>query len=319
MKTITTNPALESGALYAKSQVYIRRGLRAQSDGDTEEYQLWASLAIELLGKAALAKIHPTLVADPTHYQSLFAACGHQLSSDLKTITAKTLFERLGHIDKAFDLRHQRFFEQMALRRNAELHSGESPFSGLTAEIWEEKFWGGVETILEMQEENLESWLGTENSKAPARIIEQAAKATEWAVKHRINRCKEDFEKKYYDPTHRQKIIDESKHLQWARFDPYERTPCPACGSLGFMVGTLWDEEVIDSEPGSFFYDDDDERYIEPPIEKVIKTFSVEEFVCRVCLLHLFGREESLAGNLPDEFTRREEREREFEPDYENE
>jgi len=101
MKTITTNPALESGALYAKSQVYIRRGLRAQSDGDTEEYQLWASLAIELLGKAALAKIHLTLVADPTHYQSLFAACGHQLSPDLKTITAKTLFERLGHIDKA--------------------------------------------------------------------------------------------------------------------------------------------------------------------------------------------------------------------------
>ena len=68
----TTNPALERDALYAKSQVYIRRGLRAQGEKDTEEYQLWASLALELLGKAALAKVHPALVADPTHYQSLY-------------------------------------------------------------------------------------------------------------------------------------------------------------------------------------------------------------------------------------------------------
>lgn len=87
----TTNPALDRDALYAKSQVYIRRGLRAQADKDTEEYQLWASLALELLGKAALAKVHPALVADPTHYQSLFAACGRQLSPEIKTIGAKTL------------------------------------------------------------------------------------------------------------------------------------------------------------------------------------------------------------------------------------
>ena len=83
-----TNPALERDALYAKSQVYIRRGFRAQEDADTEEYQLWASLALELLGKAALAKVHPALVADPTHTASLFAACGRQLSPDIKTITA---------------------------------------------------------------------------------------------------------------------------------------------------------------------------------------------------------------------------------------
>src|SRR5947199_1917795 len=113
----TTNPALERDALYAKSQVYIGRGLRAQSDNETEEYQLWASLALELLGKAALAKIHPVLVADPTHYQSLFAACGRQLSLDIKTITAKTLFERLGHIQKGFDSRRKLFCEQMSLRR----------------------------------------------------------------------------------------------------------------------------------------------------------------------------------------------------------
>src|SRR5258706_7746913 len=157
-----TNPALEREALYAKSQIYIRRGLRAQAAVETEEYQLWASLALELLGKAALSKVHPALVADPNHYQSLFAACGRQLSPDIKTITAKTLFERLSHIEKSFDSRHQKFCEQMAIRRNAELHSGESPFSGMSAEIWEREFWGAIVIVLQMQDETLESWLGAE-------------------------------------------------------------------------------------------------------------------------------------------------------------
>src|SRR3989442_2058018 len=110
----TTNPALERDALYAKSQVYIHRGFRAQANNDTEEYQLWASLALELLGKAALAKVHPALVCDPQHFPSLFAACGRQTSPDIRTIIAKTLFERLGHVDKAFDARHQKFCEQIS-------------------------------------------------------------------------------------------------------------------------------------------------------------------------------------------------------------
>jgi hypothetical protein len=89
----TKNPTLAAEALYAKSQVYIRRALRAQSSGEAEEYQLWASLALELLGKAALAKVHPALIADPQHYQSLFAACldrreNHYRQNTFRTITS---------------------------------------------------------------------------------------------------------------------------------------------------------------------------------------------------------------------------------------
>lgn len=316
----TTNPALERDALYAKSQVYIRRGFRAHADNDTEEYQLWASLALELLGKAALSKVHPALVADPTHYQSLFAACGRQLSPDIKTITAKTLFERLSHIEKAFDSRHQKFCEQMALRRNAELHSGESPFSGMSAEAWEREFWGAVETVLAMQDETLESWLGAEDSKAPAKIIEQAEEALQWAVKHRVSRCKEDFETKYQDPKRREAVIEESKKLIWNDYtwDGRSRCMCPACLCSGFVGGTLWNEEVIASEPGWSRTDDCGEEYQEPPTETVEKSFTVEIFECPVCGLHVYGTKEIEAAELPDEFTETEEREREFGEDYGN-
>ena len=314
----TSNPALERDALYAKSQVYIRRGLRAQTD--TEEYQLWASLALELLGKAALSRVHPALVADPTHYPSLFAACGRQLSADIKTITAKTLFERLGHIEKRFDTRHQRFCEQMALRRNAELHSGESPFSGMSAEAWEREFWGAVETVLVMQNETLDGWLGVEGAKAPAKIIEQAEEALQWAVQNRVSRCKEDFEKKHQDPKQRQQTIEKSKSLTWNNFtwDGRDRATCPACLSSGFLGATLWDEEVIESEPGSSGVDDRGKWYGEPEMETVQKTFSVEEFYCPVCGLRLYGTKEIEAAELPQEFTIEEVREREFEQEYGN-
>jgi hypothetical protein len=93
--TLAIPPAFTPDLLYAKSQVYIRRAFRARDAGDIEEYRLWASLALELLGKAALARVSPTLVADPTHQESLFGACGVPIGTDLKTITAKTLVARL--------------------------------------------------------------------------------------------------------------------------------------------------------------------------------------------------------------------------------
>jgi len=317
----TTNPAVERDALYAKSQVYIRRGLRAQADKDTEEYQLWASLALELLGKAALAKVHPALVADPTHYQSLFAACGRQLSPDIKTITAKTLFERLSHIEKAFDARHQRFCEQLALRRNAELHSGESPFSGMSAEAWEREFWGAMEIVLTMQDETLESWLGVVDSKVPATIIEQAKEALKWAVRHRVSRCKEDFERKYQDPKQRQDIVDRSNALTWSNYtsDGRDRATCPACLSSGFIEGTLWNEEIVNTERGRVYESPDGQEFEDPPTETVEKTFVVEKFKCQVCGLHLYGTDEIAVADISEEFSKRESREREFEEEYGNE
>jgi hypothetical protein len=309
-----TNPALECDALYAKSQLYIRRGFRAQADNETEEYQLWASLALELLGKAALAKIHPALVADPTHYPSLFAACGRHLSPDIRTITAKTLFERLSHVEKGFDSRHQRFCEQLAIRRNAELHSGESPFSGMSPETWEREFWGAAEMVLKMQNEGLESWLGSEDSKAPAAILEQAEGALQWSVRNRIERCRQDFESKYQDPKKRAEILEDTKQFRYWEWpflsmvgEGIDKAQCPACKATGMCSGSLWNEEASDDQ------DPDD-----PTTEWVDLTYVTEDFRCPTCGLRLLGAKEIQAAGLSDEYTKSEARERDFGDEYGN-
>ncbi len=306
---------LSADALLAKSKVFIRRGLLAEAVGSEEEYQLWASLALELLGKAALARVHPALVADPTHYQSIFAACGRVLSPDTKTITAKTVFERLSHLDEAFDKRAQRFCEQMSLRRNAELHSGEAPFVGLRGAAWQVPYWGAVEIILGMCGEVLEGWVGASQAAAPRQLLTDSAIALKHAVADRIARSKESFEAKYAHPKQRTGVIEASKSSQgpprdlqfYLGAEREEPVECPACTGRAFLGGVEAHEEVVETDSE------------EPWLEHVETTYSVEEFRCPVCDLHLSGRKELEAAQLDLDFTRCDVRERTFEEEYMNE
>ena len=133
--------AINGDALHAKSKVYIGRAMTRKTEGDLDEYQLWASLALELLGKAALAQKHPSLVVDPNHWQSMFVAAGVNVTTDVKTITAKTLFERLVHLVPRFDKTIQKFCQDIAERRNAELHSADLPFKTMKLDAWEARYW----------------------------------------------------------------------------------------------------------------------------------------------------------------------------------
>jgi hypothetical protein len=166
----------------------------------------------------------------------------------------------------------------------------------------------------------LESWLGAEEAKAPAMIIEQAQRALEWAVRSRISRSKEDFFKKFQDPARREEIIDRSATLMWTdhTWDGRYRTTCPACASLAFLGGTLWNEEVVDSDSGGVECSPEGEEYYMPPFETVEKTFTVEVFTCLVCKLSLDGTKEIEAAQLPMEFSVKEDRDIEYGPDYGN-
>lgn len=321
---MTPNPALEPDALHAKSQLYIQRGFRSKIAGDFDEYQLWASLALELLGKATLAKVHPALIADPTSKESLFAACGRPISPDIKTIGAKTLFDRLAHLSKEFDTKHQRFCDQMALRRNSELHSGEAPFAGMSEDLWEREYWGAIEVILKIQGLTLKEWVGADQASAPAKVLEAAEKALDWSVKHKVQRCGDDFRHTHKNPKEQAEIITRSKtrgiSVSIARafsgYDSNATATCPACSSMGRLGLSLWEEEITEEE--NEFQGPDGEWYPDAPSERIESTYNVEEFICPECNLHLFGVKEIAAAGLNSEVKETKIREREYEPDYGN-
>ncbi len=304
--------AISGEALHAKSKVYIGRALARKGADDLDEYQLWASLALELLGKAVLARKHPSLVVDPTHWQSMFVAAGINVTTDVKTITAKTLFERLAHLIPRFDKTIQKFCQDIAERRNAELHSADLPFRTMRLDAWEARYWHACDTILHQMGSSLEQWLGAADAKAPRQLLDEAAKALDAAVKLRVEAAKEQFaalkkaererlasEAELREPQHQAGLFKGSYDEIWTE-------SCPACQCRAFMTGEQTGEDISE------------ERHEYGIWEIVDREFKGEEFRCPVCELTLTGSDEIDAASLTSRYEDQQEREMEYEPEYGN-
>jgi hypothetical protein len=307
--------AINYEALYAKSKVYIGRALAKKGALDLDEYQLWASLALELLGKALLASKHPSLVVDPNHSPSMFVAAGINVTTDVKTITAKTLFDRLAHLVPRFDKTIEKFCRDIAERRNAELHSADLPFRAMRLEAWEARYWHACDTILQETGSSLERWLGAADAKAPRQLLAEAAAALEAAVKLRVEAAKERFqalkkseqqrlaaEAELREPQHQTAIFKGSYDHTWMR-------TCPSCGCRAFMTGEQTAEDIseerYEGSAGAIW-------------ETVDREFVGEEFRCPTCELLLTGSDEIEATGLNYIHEDQQEREMEYEPEYGN-
>lgn len=304
--------AISSEALHAKSKVYMGRAMVRKAAGDLDEYQLWASLALELLGKAALSRRHPCLVVDPQHAPSLFVAAGVNLTTDVKTIAAKTLFERLTHLVPRFDKVVQKFCLDIAERRNAELHSADLPFKTMRLEAWEERYWHACDTILRHLDTSLEDWIGAADAAAPRQLLIEAAAALTAAVKLRIEAHRATFQE--LKKAERERLYAEAElrepdrqvALFPVRHDEIWAEPCPACGCRAFVTGEQTGEDITKEA---------DEYGI---WEVVDREFVGEEFSCPTCELVLTGSEELNAAGIDYIHTDQQEREMEYEPDYGN-
>ncbi|HLK36675.1 MAG TPA: hypothetical protein VKU41_07970 [Polyangiaceae bacterium] len=116
-------------SLWQKSKMLVDRALSSRDQQSDDDFYLWMALVLELLGKAHLAKLHPALVADPNHADTLLAVCGGPKTSEYRSITAKTVFGRCSKTIPGFDTSTEQFCLRLANDRNAHLHSGEVPFA----------------------------------------------------------------------------------------------------------------------------------------------------------------------------------------------
>lgn len=314
------HPAISHDALFGKSKAFIKRAIASKDALDFDQYQLWASLALELIAKSALAKIHPSLVADPNHVESLFAASGLSISTDIKTIGAKTAYSRISTISQKFDLRALEFSEKISLRRNSDLHSGETPFKLMKLESWEGDFWYTAQIILDISAMSLDEWLGADEARAPTAIVEHTINARREAAKIRIIQSKVRFDR--HSKKEKEALLLQAKartiydfyRVYGSSAGAFWAAECPACSAKSFVAGQQVHEEIIDTIPG---YWDNDGSY--PDEEEVEREFSSEEFICLACDLHLFGQDEIDVAGLPITHTETERREREYEEEYGNE
>jgi hypothetical protein len=305
----------EADNLWAKSKIYFDKALVARDEQDDASFHLWSAIALELLGKAALATIHPALVADPSDIKSLLAACGISTTTQLKSITAKTVFERLKTTCREFDGKRADECMAMMNRRNAELHSGQTPTLGLNQKQWVPVFWKNVSLLLATQTRTLEELLGPNEALRVEAILQDSRETGRQTVLARIERRRQEFKDRC--PKGSQQLKDARRRAD-QRPEPislgdfkYQEVECPACKLPAWLEGEEWNRETIDT-----IVDEDEDwgGYF----DVVLVTYGVERFECPECSLDLRGQEEVAIAGLPTDFEERVEEDPDYEPDFGN-
>ena len=159
-------------SLWLKAKLYATRA--AEQDRQTPLFGFWSALTLELLGRSALASVHPSLLADPRGDDVLYAV-GFQSTSPPKSVPAKTVFNRCVVVIDNFTEDDFKSAQTFMMRRNAELHSGTLAFDSFPTEVWLAEYYRLCDLLLRAQNKTLGRLFGGEEARAARRMIRAAA------------------------------------------------------------------------------------------------------------------------------------------------
>lgn len=258
MKKTVTPSAIpttwDPNALYNKAQRYVQH--MSVHDSDEWEYALWSSLALEFLARAALANVSPVLLAEADKsWSSLYHALGFTPTEEKytpKSITVGEVFKRLTSILQDFTKEHESFGILHTGRRNSELHSGEAAFEGIKVSVWQPRFYQTCKILLASMGMNLRDFVGKDEAKAAHKLIAAAADDSAKAVKGEVEAHRKVWLAK--EEKERAKLSTQAE--AWATRHAGHRVECPACPSIGLVVGEpvtapvqrLNDGEIIETQ-----------------------------------------------------------------------
>ena len=277
-------------SIWLKATNFINRSFDCRASGDESLAKLWATIALELLAKAALCYINPLLVADPSDDgNSLMLAAG--LPGDTtkyRSVSAKTIYSRCARAFRNFD---KEWAMSIAAERNAELHSGATPFASIEDhDRWWERFWSGAEILIDHQNRTLEDLVSLHHTFEVQERLEQNSESIRRRVESKKAAAQQNL------------LLGRPSRSSIAGFFEFsEPEQCPVCNEFGQLLGDYVEASTLAS---GFDWGD------EMPTETV--TVGSDAFVCENCSLELRGEAQIVAANLPDTF----ETERDFEPDY---
>lgn len=278
---------------------------------DSWDYGFWSTLVLELVARAALSNVSPTLLADPKDWNNLYSALGHAPKATKftpKSIDITNVFDRLKNTVPGFTPDHENFGALHMSRRNEELHSGGSSLNTIKGSTWLPVFYQVCEVLLASMGEKLELLLGSGEAKVAAAMIAASNDASAKAIAKSVSAHKFIWEGK--ESVEKSKLSAQA--TVWATRHNGHRVQCPACGNDALVAG----------EPSS------------API-KTIKEDEITEkqeflptrFECVACALKMSGLAQLSACGLGDTYTATfiydaaeyyapEDRFEEYEPDY---
>lgn len=231
---VATPHIWNDGALLSKARRYIEQ-MQTHNHGDWQ-FAFWSSLALELIARAALAKVSPILLADTSEWAQLYFALGHTPTAQRfvpRSIAISEVLNRLQAINADFDKELRDFCSSHTGMRNAELHSADMPFEDLKASTWLWKFYRSCEVLLAPLKVDLNSLLGADDAAFARRQIDAAKDEAAKAVLGTIKSFKEVWNAK--PAAERKKLTEKAR--AWASRQDGHIVQCPACTGDAILNG----------------------------------------------------------------------------------
>lgn len=276
-------------ALSEKSRLYMSRAYGEPIESHL--FAFWASLSLELLCRAALAKVHPVLLADPREDGSILYAFGVQPAKPPKSIVTKAIVIRCTALVDGFTEDMAKHCALMADRRNSELHSGVVAFDTFDNAAWLPATYEVMEVLLKHMGIKFDDFLGEDQAPTALAMLRDRHETIKNEVAKRIGAARKSIEQK--SPDERAKNVE-----KWAisRKTVLEKNPllkeskCPACGSVAVMTGDKVGRGPVRIDEGS------------TTIKREVRVLPTN-FRCFCCDLRLNGFQEMRQAGLGGVYT----------------
>lgn len=272
-------------ALFAKAQRYSDEML--STSRDEWQFALWSTLSLELLARAALARISPVLLADGKDWNNLLYGLGLEPKATKfipRSIEISVVFSRLRELVVEFAPELEGFCLSHMSRRNEELHTGDTPLDTIKNSAWLPGYYRACDVLLKSLGESLEGFLGKEEAKVASELISAAADESAKAVKKALNAHEVVWAGK--EATEKEELTTQA--ATWATRMDGHRVVCPACGCRAIVTGAP----------------------IAAPIKKMVddeitetQQYLPSRFECIACGLKISGLSQLAAAGLGDAYS----------------
>jgi hypothetical protein len=278
----------ERDPLWAKARLFFERAFNESRDD--ELFGFWCSLGLELLARAALASVSPTLLAepDPNHKYLLLALNRGHDRTRRRSIKSAQVFGLCHALFDAFSEDDLTASLALTNRRNDELHSGAAAFDEYPCQQWLLGFYRACRSLANSMEESLESLFGEEEAKAATQILDETQQEVKQHTLNIVAAHRKVFEGKTVEQ--KAKLATEAEaEAQRVSYERHHRVPCPACRSAATVQGAPFGAKHVSNEEDGIV---------------VRQAVSPRSSCCSACGLKLTGYAELDAAQLGGQYTR---------------
>jgi hypothetical protein len=278
----------ETVPLWAKSKLFFEYAF--QIPRDDPRFGLWCAMGLELLARAAVSKISPTLLAEPDseHKQLLHALNLGSEKVPRKSINTSQVLKLCQILVSDFTSDDAKAATAIINCRNDELHTGSSAFMIYTAQKWIAGFYRCCQTLTKFLDYDLVDLLGEDEAEIAAKVLSQAEADVRQMVNSKVAAHKRVFDSRSQEE--KDILFAESeKKLSQLVYLRHHRVSCPSCSGPATVQGDRFGRESRD--------DDEDEVVVRQSILP-------SSFTCDNCNLTLNGYAELCVVGLGDPYTR---------------